>query len=273
MPSEKITSVQNPRVKRAVRLREHKERAKTGLTIVEGRRELARAMSCGVDLQEVYFCPALLTDPDRDTLRKLQDKKVAVIEVSKPVFARMSFGERQEGLLAVCRPRPVELADLNVSGKPFYVLIEGLEKPGNLGAIVRTCDAAGVDALIVCDEGTDVYNPNVVRASLGTVFALPVVRASAGAVLKFFKDRDIRICATLPQAKKNYTDEDFTRPMAVVIGSEQEGLSNFWVRHAESKMKIPMCGTGDSLNASVSAAVVIYEVVRQRNASSSVPLP
>lgn len=266
MPVEKIISVQNPRVKSLVRLREHKQREETGLTIVEGRRELARALSCGIDFKEAYFCPAFLDkDSGPGLLEKLGEKKVPLIEVNESVFTKIAFGDRAEGVLGVCRPRVMDLRDLTLSQKPLIVLAEAIEKPGNLGAIVRTCDAAGVDALIVCDELTDPYNPNVVRASLGTVFAVPVFQSAREEAVNFLKTKAITICATLPEAKNDYSREDFNRPLAIVIGSEQKGLSDFWIEHSDLKVKIPMRGLGDSLNASVSAAVVVYEAVRQRD--------
>jgi TrmH family RNA methyltransferase len=264
MPSEKIISAQNPRVKSVVRLREHRDRLKTGLTVVEGWREVSRAVKARIELKEVYVCPDFFDErADKKLIRDLE-RIALLIEVSPAVFAKMAFGDRHEGVLAVCRPGTARLSDLKVPAKPLYVIVETIEKPGNLGAILRTCDAAGVDGVIICDEATDIYNPNVIRASVGTVFAVAAVRASNDEALDFLKRNKVAVCATFPGAGTVYTQENLDRPLAIVIGSEQKGLSGFWMKHSDIKIKIPMRGTGDSLNASVSAAVVIYEVIRQR---------
>lgn len=264
MPSEKIISVQNPRIKSVVRLREHRERLKTGLTVVEGWREVSRAVKAKIELKEVYICPELFDErTDKKMIEDLKERTL-LIEVPPVVFEKMAFGDRHEGILAVCRPVTAGFSDLKVPANPLYVIVEKIEKPGNLGAILRTCDAAGVDGVIVCDEATDIYNPNVIRASVGTVFAVPAVRASNDEALNFLKKNRVAVCATLPGADVVYTKENLNRPLAIVIGSEQKGLSDFWMKHSDIKVKIPMRGTGDSLNASVSAAVVVYEVLRQK---------
>ena len=147
----------------------------------------------------------------------------------------------------------------------LFVIVECIEKPGNLGAILRTCDGAGIDGVIICDGKTDIYNPNVIRASLGTIFSIKIVVSSNEEALKFLKTKNIKVCATLPLAKKVYTKEDLVNPLAIVVGSEQNGLTDFWVKHADLKVKIPMRGQADSLNVSASTAILLYEIIRQKS--------
>ena len=180
------------------------------------------------------------------------------------VFEKMTFGHRHEGVLGVCLQPKKSLKDIQFSKKPFLVAVESVEKPGNLGAILRTADAVGVDGLIVCDPVTDIYNPNVIRSSLGAIFSVCVVPATKEEALKFFKLNKVTICATLPQADKCYSSVDLNVPLALVMGSEEKGLSEFWQKNSDMAVYIPMKGKVDSLNVSVSAAVVLYETIRQR---------
>lgn len=147
----------------------------------------------------------------------------------------------------------------------FFVIVESVEKPGNLGAIVRTCDGAGVDGLIICDGQTDIYNPNVIRASLGTIFSVKVAVSTNKETLDFLKSKNVTVCAAIPQAKAVYTEEKFANAIAVVVGSEQNGLTKFWTQHADLKVKIPMRGSADSLNVSATTAILLYEIIRQKS--------
>ena len=264
----KITSLHNPQLKKIIQLREHKTRQLTGLTIVEGLREISRlkeAQAAGVLFEELFVCRGFLKkDGKKDLVKEIELQGIPVAEVSKEIYAKISFGDRLEGLLAVCRPKFFTLEELQLRKIPLIVVAEGLEKPGNLGAILRTCDAAGVDGLLVCDGQTDIYNPNVIRASLGTVFGVRVVQSTQKDALKFLKDSNIQICAATPQAATSYFQMNFKGPAAIVLGSEEKGLSDFWLNHADRKVKIPMRGKADSLNVSATAAIVVYEALRQR---------
>ena len=265
MRSEKITSLTNARVKHVVHLRNRKKRDEGGLTIVEGAREVTRAFEAGIIFKELYICRPVMGN-SKDVLaiaEKLALKKVPVYETTEAVFSKMSYGDRSEGVLAVCEAPVLTLNDFAPKAS-LFIVVEALEKPGNLGAILRTCDGAGVDGVIICDGKTDVYNPNVIRASLGTVFSVKTVVASNDEAVKFLKARNIKICATLPHAKEVYTQTNLTGPLAAVMGSEQDGLTDFWVKQAALKVRIPMSGRADSLNVSVSAAILLYEILRQR---------
>jgi TrmH family RNA methyltransferase len=189
---------------------------------------------------------------------------VEVLELSADVFAKIAFRESPDGYLATFKPKKLSLADLRLSANPFVVILEAVEKPGNLGAILRTCDAAGVEALIIADQHTDIYNPNVIRASLGTVFSKQLAVDSLENINKWLILNKIKTFATSPDTDLLFTEVDFTQPCAILIGTEHHGLSDKCLKMADYKIKIPMKGKMDSLNASVSAGIVIYEVVRQR---------
>jgi len=234
-----ITSLTNARVKNIVQLRGRKRRKEAGSTIVEGEREIGLALKAGVVFKEFYFCADLLKDLKADDItatsshnvadpfiRKLSSK-VSIYETTKEVFSKMSYGERAEGVLAVCEPRSLFLGDLSSKSNPLFVIVESVEKPGNLGAILRTCDGAGVDGVIICNAQTDIYNPNVIRSSLGAIFSVNVVVSSNEKALKYLRSKNITICAALPQAKTVYTKEKLTNALAIVLGSEQNGLTQF----------------------------------------------
>ena len=266
MRFEKIVSVQNDSIKNVVRLRERRGRDEQGLTIIEGVRELSMALEARVDVKRVYVCSDFVDGNEvKSIIERCLLQKLEVVETSAPVFAKISFGDRNEGILAVCQPKEQTLADLKFDRNPLVVVIENVEKPGNLGAILRTCDAAGVNAVIISDGITDVYNPNVIRASLGSVFTVPVVVSSNELTLKFLKSKQIKVCATFPDARQLYAQSNFNGALAIVLGSEEMGLSDFWNKNADEKIKVPLLGRVNSLNVSATAAVVVYEAVRQRD--------
>jgi len=272
-----ITSLTNSRVKKVVELRDRKHRTTRGLTIVEGKREITCAQEAGVIFKEFYYCRDFLSAPKVDDISaasgtnvanlftKRLFSKVPVYETTKAVFSKMSYGARAEGVLAVCEPRSLSFADFPSKADSLFVIVESVEKPGNLGAILRTCDGAGVDGVIICDGKTDIYNPNVIRASLGTIFSQKIVVSSNEDTLKFLKLNKVTICATLLKAKFIYTNEKLINALAIVVGSEQDGLTKFWIEHADLKVKIPMKGFADSLNVSATTAVLLYEIIRQRS--------
>ncbi len=265
-PVEKISSLQNPRVKQLVKLRERHERDDTGLFLVEGYREVRRALEKGVHLQELYYSPAwFLGGNEPALLEQAKQAGAQLFELSKEAFAKCSYRDRPDGLLAVAPQWKHRLADLKLDAPPFLLVVEAIEKPGNLGTILRSADAAGVDAVIVCDAVTDVFNPNVVRSSTGVLFAVPVVVAENAAVLGFLHEKGIRIVATTPGTPAIYSQVDLRGPLAIVMGSEQYGLSEFWLKESDLLVRIPMAGQADSLNVAMAAIITLFEAVRQRN--------
>ena len=260
----KITSLKNERLKKVITLRERKNRCQSGLTIVEGITEVSAALKAEAGIVEVYLCCELLKAEAREPLlRKLSLLNLRIFETTKEIFSKIAFGDRKEGILAVCRFPAGTLGELRLKKEPLLVVVEHVEKPGNLGAIIRTCEAAGVDALITCDEATDIYNPNVIRASVGAIFFVKTVAASHQETLAFLKAQRIKICATTPSAHDIYFKKKLNGPLAIILGSEEKGLSDFWLQGADMKVRIPMRGKTDSLNVSTTAAIMIYEVIRQ----------
>lgn len=264
MAFEKITSAKNEGIKDVLGLRERKNRDAQGLTLIDGIREFETAIAAGVVIEKVYLCPELVERKAKALEARIIQLKIPALEASRPVFEKIAFGDRVEGIVAVARQPQKTVQGFRLGRNPLLVVVEGIEKPGNLGAILRTCDAAGVDGLIVCDGRTDVYNPNVIRASLGAVFTVPVAAGENQTVLDFLKSQKIKIAGTFPDSKKSYLAGDYSGPSAILLGSEQEGLSGFWQKNADQKIQIPMSGKVNSLNVSTSAAIVIYEAVRQR---------
>lgn len=283
VPPERITSLQNPRVKQLVKLRERRDRDEAGLFLVEGYREIRRALEKGVRPKELYFSPDwFLGENEPALIEQAKQAGAQLFELSKDAFAKVAYRERPDGLLAVAPQWKTTLADLNVGralrpteavdgeGKPrptdpFLLVVESIEKPGNLGTILRSADAAGCDAVIVCDAVTDIFNPNVVRASTGVLFSVPVVVAESTAVHAWLREKGIRTAATTPHTTNLYTQTDLRGPLAIVMGSEQYGLSEFWMKGADVLVRIPMAGQADSLNVAMATIITLFEAVRQRS--------
>jgi TrmH family RNA methyltransferase len=273
MANEIITSAQNEAIKQAIALREAKTRREYGLTLIDGIREIYRAYDAGVEIEKVFVCPSLLQSrEDYQLIGLLKQHNAKLIEVTEAIFEKIAFGQRLEGLVAISRQPYKSLSDLKPTGTSLYVIAQALEKPGNIGAILRTCDAAGIDGLLLVDAKTDLYNPNVIRASTGTVFSVPTAIADSQAVLDFLDRYKIKTCSLFPQSKTDYTDVDLTGSVAIVLGSEDQGLSDFWKKNTQIDMKIPMKGKADSLNVSVCCAIVVYEALRQRSLVENSPL-
>ena len=252
----RITSLQNVRVKDAVRLRDGRHRQKQGRILIEGRRELNRAVAVGVNILELFVCEP----PDEE----LPECDAEIISVSKPVFEKLSFGSRGEGILGVAEmPRP-KLDDAKLPDAPLVVVLEGVEKPGNVGAVLRSADAAGVSALIVADAGTDLFNPNTIRASLGAIFTVPTFAATATETLDWLRRRNLKIFAARVDGSIPYTQADYRGGCALVLGAEATGLTPTWTSDATTAIQLPMLGEVDSLNVSATAAVLFYEALRQR---------
>jgi TrmH family RNA methyltransferase len=262
-----ITSVTNDRVKRAVALRDKRERDRTGLMLIEGVREIERAMRAGVGLVRVYVCPAVIErDEERALLAALGREGARTVEVAARVFEKIAYRGGSGGFLAVARQPAVSFSDLPAAGEALFLVVESVEKPGNLGAIVRSADGAGAAGVIACGEGTDFYNPNAVRASLGTVFTVPCVRAEAFEALRWLSETGVGIVTATPAGEASYTDVDLTGRRAVAVGAEDAGVSAAWLHAAERRVNIPMKGVADSLNVSATAAILLYEALRQREA-------
>jgi RNA methyltransferase, TrmH family len=268
---ERITSLTNERVKAAVRLRERRERERTGLTIVDGAREILRALDAGVAVEAAFLAEELVRAPDALAAADRLRHRPTTIEASPAVLAKVAFGERSEGVVAIVRTPDRTLADLVLRENPLIVVVEGIEKPGNLGAVLRSADGAGVDAVIAADPLTDPYNPNAIRASLGTIFTVPVVSASSVATLDWLARNGIRPVAAVVDAAADYASVDLTPPTAIVLGSEADGLTPTWRDPRVQPVSIPMAGIADSLNVSIAAAVLLYEAVRQRRARAETP--
>jgi RNA methyltransferase, TrmH family len=255
-----ITSLQNPRVKHIVRLRDEKrQRRQDGLMLVEGYDEIQLALAAGHHPRTIISSPEL-------AVRQISGVEAENVTVNRAVFEKMSYRENPDGWLAIFPIPQIALDDLQLRDSPLVIVAEAVEKPGNLGAILRTADAAGADALLVCDPRVDVWNPNVVRASRGAVFSLPTVESDNASALRWLRGAGIRILAATPSAELVYSDTDLRQPVAIAVGTEDEGLSAFWMSEADVRVKIPMQGRVNSLNVSVSTALIVYEAVRQRNA-------
>lgn len=262
--AESITSLKNERVKNFLRLQKTRERKKQDLFIIEGFRETQRALDSGMILRQVYHCPEIHDKKQLDSLVGQLDPTCLVFTVSRDVYNHMVYRKDTEGVAALAVPSNHNLKDLVLGKDPLLLILEDVEKPGNLGAVLRTADAAGLDAVIVCDQKTDVYNPNVIRSSLGAVFTVPVGIATSKETIQWLRRKKIAIYCTALTASRSYVDVDYRKASAIVMGTEARGLSELWLRHSEQNIIIPMKGKVDSMNVSVSAGIMIYEAVRQR---------
>jgi TrmH family RNA methyltransferase len=255
-----ITSLQNPRVKQIVKLRDDKkQRQREGLILVEGYDEISLALDAGHTPRTIYSAPELIR-------RRIKDTGAESFTVSQTVFEKMSQRENPDGWLAVFPIPRISLEDLKLGTPPLIIVAEAIEKPGNLGAILRTADAARVDAVLVCDPRVDAYSPNVVRASRGTIFTVPVVETKSTQALVYLQQHGIQVLAATPSAEVEYTHMDSRGPLAIAVGTEDQGLSTLWMSHADVRVKIPMLGKVNSLNVSIATALIVYEARRQRQA-------
>jgi len=260
-----ISSAQNPRIKELVKLLERRTRKQTGLTRIDGARELLRALDGGVAPRVVYVCEELVQDEEGHlALRRCRQAGIEIQAVSAKLSEKIAFGERREGLCALIAWQPLALDELRLSKQSLVLVVQGIEKPGNLGALLRTADAAGVDAVLLCDGVTDATNPNTIRASMGTLFTLPIAQASSPQAERFLKEHGLTVFTARPQSSTMYWKGNFKAPCAIVVGAEHEGLQDTWATPELIPLKIPMLGKADSLNVNVSAAILLFEAVRQR---------
>jgi len=262
-----ITSRSNPRILDAVRLRDRRERERTGRTLIDGARELTTAISAGTVIEAVYALDEDASIPVgvSTILEAVRLKGIELVTVAPAVLERVAFGDRLDGVVAVARVPDVGLGHLSVSDPALVVVIEGLEKPGNLGAILRTADAVGA-SVIAADPRTDLFNPNAIRASLGTIFTVPIASASTSDTLAWLRERQIPIVAARVDATQPYWSADLRSSVAIALGSETHGLSDAWSGEGVSAVRLPMSGIADSLNVATTAAVLLYEATRQREA-------
>ena len=256
-----ITSPQNSKIKNILALEKARERKKQNLFVIEGIKELTLALESGYSVNSVFFCPDIIGGSD--LLNIVHDEHL-LIPVQKAVFEKIAYRESTGGIIALANQKSHDLNDIKLSANPLLLILEGVEKPGNLGAILRTADAAGVDAVIICDPLTDFYNANVIRSSVGCVFTKQIASASSAETIAWLKKNNIRIYGTYLKASKHYDTIDFTLPTSIVMGTESTGLSEIWVNSTDLNIIIPMQGKIDSMNVSTAAAVVVFEAKRQR---------
>lgn len=267
--SDRITSIHNPRIKMAAKLRARDAREEQGRIIIDGAREITRALDARVELLELFACEESLRDESRAVLRRAEQLGVPLCAVSPAVQSKLTFGERDEGIVAIARPPRKTLARLKVPEEAVVAVLSGVEKPGNVGAVVRSADAAGVFAVILADGGTDVFNPNAIRASTGTIFGVPTLAASSNEALRWLREHRFRLFATRVDSSQVYTDVPLTGRTALVLGNEATGLSSVWAADDIMPISLPLLGVADSLNVSVTAGVLFYEALRQRRSRPS----
>ena len=261
---EKITSVQNSRVKNLVLLQKKSaERIEQGLFVVEGQRELKQCIDAGYVINTLYYCP--------DLIGKLPDFVLKLgcpcYEVTPEVYEKVAYRGTTEGLIAEVKKKNISLGDLNLTNNPLIIVLESVEKPGNLGAVLRSADAAHADAVIICDPLTDINNPNLIRSSIGAVFTVPCIACTSEECIAFLKSKGIQILTAQLQDSSLYYDTDMRSPTAIIMGTESTGLTDVWRKAADTHIRIPMLGKLDSLNVSVSAAILLFEAVRQRQSA------
>ncbi len=262
----RIDSPRNDRVKELVRLRRRNARDEAGLILVEGYREVRRALDHGVRPSALYYAPPLFQGTNEPGLiARCREAGADLFECAETVFRKLSYRDRPDGLLLVAPQIRLGLDDLRLPPAPLLLVCERIEKPGNLGTMLRSADAAGTDAVLVCDGCTDIHNPNTVRASVGALFTRPVVEAATAEALPWLRARGVQIVAAAPAADRLHTEADLTGPVALVVGAEQYGLTDPWLAGADTRVRIPMCGDCDSLNVAAAATILLFEAVRQRH--------
>ena len=269
-PSLVITSTANPKIKQVTTLRDRRDRDATGLFLIEGYREVSRAIAGNVAIEQLFYCPELfLGTNEPELLATASSRGASLIQTASHIFSKISYRDRPDGLLAVAKKMNLTLTDfqekLSSSHPPLIVIAEAIEKPGNLGTIIRSSDAAGVDLVIVANGCTDIYNPNVVRASVGTLFTIPVIETSNDEALSFCQRHHISLLAATPEGSAIYTDVPMTEPLGIIVGTEQLGLTSFWKNACHTLVRIPMHGVADSLNVAMATTLFLFEAVRQRH--------
>lgn len=256
-----ITSSQNVKIKNIIALEKARERKRQNIFIIEGLKELSLAVEGGYKISSVFFCPEIVS---AETVMAIVSRENLLIPVQQSVFEKIAYRDSTGGIIALAEQKNHTLKDIQLSNNPLVLILESVEKPGNLGAILRTADAAKVDAVIICDPQTDFYNPNVVRSSVGCIFTTQVASANSLDTIEWLKTAHIQILATYLKASKPYYEVDFNPPSAIIMGTESTGLSDEWVKNSDLNIIIPMQGKIDSMNVSTAAAVIVFEATRQR---------
>ena len=265
--TEALSSPHNPRVRAAAALRDRRGRETAARIIIDGGREVLRALEAGVPVETLFVVEDGCRTADcHEALDLARRRRIEIVPLAERAFEKVAFGDRSDGIVAVAPTPETPLARVTVPADPLIVVLEGVEKPGNLGAVLRSADGAGADALLVTGQGVDVWNPNAIRASLGTIFRMPVATASASEALAWLRDRSIRVIAARVDAEQEYTEADLRGPLAIALGSEAAGLSEVFGAEGIEPVRLPMFGAADSLNVSSAAAVLLYEARRQRGA-------
>lgn len=259
-----ITSPANPRLKQAAALRRRRERDTTGLTLIDGFEEFSLALDAGVRPRTLFWCPDLMAPEAAGITERAARAGAQLIEVSRAAFEKVAYREGPDGVLAVVPTVDRGVNELELAASPLVLVSQAVEKPGNLGAMLRTADAAGVDAVVAADPVTDWGNPNLIRGSKGTVFSVPVAADSSANTLDWLRRNGVALIATTPDTDTLHTEVDYTGPVAVAVGTEKTGLDEVMLEAATHRVRIPMFGQANSLNVSTSAAIVLYEAVRQR---------
>ena len=270
-----ITSAQNPKLKNAHSLKDKRDRDRTGLFLIEGFRESKRAVDNGITIEEFFFCPELfLGENENKLLDEAERQGAKLIQLPSSLFSKLSYRDRPDGLVAVARKKTKTFEEakalLKSKTNPLVIVAEGIEKPGNLGTILRSSDAANVDLVIVANACTDIFNPNVVRASTGTLFTVPILEASNEETFALLQELHIPCLAATPSGTMLYWNAPLNGPVAILLGTEQLGLSDFWMKQAQYRVQIPMKGDADSLNVAQATTIFLFEAVRQRYASHTV---
>ena len=262
---KEISSIHNPTIKQLVLLQEKsKERRKNGLFLIEGIREVNLALKSGFELTEIFYCEEIITQDALENLKEVLPDSVSQVIVSEDVYKKIAYRSGTEGLLACAKSKSNCLEDLILPENPLLLIAEAPEKPGNIGALLRTADAAGVDAFILANPKTDLYNPNIIRSSVGGLFTVDIATGSTQEVIQFLEARNINCYAAILQEAISYEKQDFKKPTALVVGTEADGLSQEWRTHATQNIIIPMQGSLDSMNVSIAAAILVFEARRQR---------
>jgi len=259
-----LTSTQNPFIKQLIQLKEKsRERKKTDLFLIEGQREVSLAIKGGYELETILFLPEIIP---LEQINKLTNQLLNIIEISKDVYKKLAYRDTTEGIIAVAKSKPLSIENLSIKNtNPLILVVEAPEKPGNIGALLRTADAANVDAILIANPKTDMYNPNIIRSSVGCVFTNKIATGSTSQIIEYLKQNNTNIYCAALQASVNYHTQDFTNATAIVVGTESTGLSNQWLENATQNIIIPMQGQIDSMNVSVAAGILIFEAKRQRD--------
>lgn len=259
---KQITSIQNSFIKSLVLLQEKsKARKQTGTFLIEGLREISLAIKGGYEIETVLFLPELVSESE---INKLIQNSFQIIEINKEVYQKLAYRDTTEGILAVARTKSLKLSDLKLSDNPLILVVESLEKPGNIGAVLRTADAANLDAVLIANPKSDLYNPNIVRSSVGCLFTNQIATGTSEEIIAFLKEKKINFYSATLQNSTSYHTQNFTTPTALVVGTEATGLTQQWRDEATQNIIIPMRGEIDSMNVSVAAAILIFEAKRQR---------